>query len=584
MKKLILLLLLTLLIPTVQARYSFDGIPFQIATQGTVNGGLYIDGGHGLGFPPYSQTFHVPQVSIRWARLYIGVWGGNEKYEGWVQPDVSGHSLDKVALLGIDDDSTEVYCSGHGVYWVYYDVTDIITSGENVVTIWTSKGEPGNKLDGRVYGTVLAVVYEQINAPEITYQIYQGNINLHGRGWSGKHEHENDNVSVYFNNTQNPKNLDGADLTVVYLASSKELPDYLQFNEHQLGVTHPYLLDAGYHSGVTDIANAVSGDACSGTGEVTSYFDLESFDVHEYVQTDNILTFLRGRDLNEDGEIAQDEAEDYLHPVIASLVLKRKTATTQKPDLLVDATINEDRLIDGYDVEIPVIIGNPGGLCENNFNVTLNIDGSESVTTSAKMGASGVHNLSLSWHAVAGVHLLEIIVDPENTVQELDEDNNVYVLKPYVKTRPDVSVMIGEPKKSEIHSNLTGASSLLLLLMAVGRRNKAVVIAVLLVSICLSGCAETRTQSQQMDYQIPLIIMNSGEAKAQQFELNLYLDEARTAALQIQELAGNSSIEEELIITTTQGEHTLRAAVDEKNHVIESNEVNNVDEMVYHFT
>jgi subtilase family serine protease len=104
------------------------------------------------------------------------------------------------------------------------------------------------------------------------------------------------------------------------------------------------------------------------------------------------------------------------------------------------------------------------------------------------------------------------------------------------------------------------------------------------VSICLSGCAETRIQSQQMDYQIPLIIMNNGEAKAQQFELNLYLDEARTAALQIQELAGNSSLEEELTIATTQGEHTLRVTVDEKNHVIESNEANNVDEMVYHFT
>jgi len=129
-------------IPAIQASYSYDGIPFTIASQGTVNGGVYIEGGHGLEFPPYSQEFDVPDGHIRWARLYVGIWGGKEEYEGWVQVDMNDKSMDKVPLLGINDDSTNVYCSGHGVYWVYYDVTDIVVNGENAVIIKTSQGEP----------------------------------------------------------------------------------------------------------------------------------------------------------------------------------------------------------------------------------------------------------------------------------------------------------------------------------------------------------------------------------------------------------------------------------------------------------
>nr|WP_269850169.1 hypothetical protein [Methanosarcina horonobensis] len=40
-----------------------------------------MDGGHGLSFTPYAQKFDVPEGALRWARLYIGVWGGTENYE-----------------------------------------------------------------------------------------------------------------------------------------------------------------------------------------------------------------------------------------------------------------------------------------------------------------------------------------------------------------------------------------------------------------------------------------------------------------------------------------------------------------------
>ncbi|MCG7847903.1 MAG: DUF3344 domain-containing protein [ANME-2 cluster archaeon] len=586
MKKILIILMLFMFIPAVQASYSYDGIPFTIASQGTLNGGVYIDGGHGLEFPPYSQEFDVPDGHIRWARLYVGIWGGKEEYEGWVQVDMNGKSMDKVPLLGINDDSTNVYCSGHGVYWVYYDVTDITINGENTVIIETSQGEPGNKLDGRVYGAVLAAVYEDENAPETSYKIYDGNVNLHGGGWSGKQENMNYETSVFFNNMQNQNSPDRAELTVVYLTGSKGLPDYLQFNGDQLGTTPQYLLDMGYKTGVTDIGNAVSGDASSGSGIRSSYFDIECFDVLEYTQTDNTLTFLLGRDLDGDGEIGENEGEDYLHPVITSLVLKHRTDADPGPDLSIEVEIDENSFIEENDVEIPVVIGNPGGLYEGMFKIRLNVDGSEASTTEVYMDASGVSRSTINWHATAGSHLLEIIVDPENVVQESNENNNVYEAEVDVNTRPDLSISIGKPRKTETENSLAKASSLLLMLLVIGslRRRKAFLMAVLLVAACFSGCTGPGTEYQQTNYQVPIVITNSGESPARQFDINLYLDEEKIAALHIQELEGSSSMEEELMVTVDGGEHTLKAIVDGKKYVTESDEENNVDEIVYNFT
>ena len=586
MKKIIFILLLFIFIPAVQASYSYDGIPFTIASQGTVNGGVYIDGGHGMEFPPYSQRFDVPDGHIRWARLYVGIWGGKEEYEGWVQVDMNGKSMDKVPLLGINDDSTNVYCSGHGVYWVYYDVTDIVMNGENAVIIETSQVEPGNKLDGRVYGAVLAAVYEDKNAPGITYEIYDGNVNLHSGGWSGKQEDVNYETSVFFNDMRNQDSPSEAELTVVYLTSSKGLPDYLLFNGNQLGSTPQYLLDMGYHTGVTDIANEVSGDACSGSGIQTSYFDIEYFDVLEYTQTDNVLIFLSGRDLDGDGKIGDNEGEDYLHPVFTSLVLKHRTATNSGPDLSIEVEIDENNLIEENDVEIPVLIGNPGGVYEGSVKIRLDVDGSEASTTDVNMDASGVIRSTINWHAAAGPHLLEIIVDPENVVHESNENNNVYEAEVDINTRPDLSISIGEPKKIETENSLAKASTSLLMLLVIGslRRKKAFLLAVLLVAVCFSGCTGPGTEYQQTDYQVPIVIMNNGESPARQFDVNLYLDDEKIAALHIQELDGSSSMEEEMMVTVEGGEYTLKAIVDEKNYIIESDEDNNVDEIVFNFT
>lgn len=586
MKKKILILLLFLLIPVAEAHYSFDGIPFEIAAQGTINGGLYIDGGHGLDFPPYSQEFNVPDGTLKWARLYIGIWGGSEKYEGWAQAKLNGNDLGKLEFLGVNDEQENVYCAGHGVYWVYFDAIESITNGKNIAIIETSQGEPNNKLDGRIYCAVLAAVYEDKNAPKITYCVYEGNMNLHGKGWSSKEESINDEISVNFNHISDPDNINNADLTVMYLTGSRGLPNYLVFNDHQLGTTPQYLLDMGYQDGVTDIANEISGDATSGAGESTSYFDIESFNVLEYTRTNNSVMFLRGRDLNEDGEIGDDEGEDYLHPVIASLVLKHKKELNPKPDLLIDIKLNEVDLIEGKDVEIQVIIENPAGLCEEDFKINFNIDGTDISMIDAQMDASGIYKTTINWHAIEGVHQFTLMADPENAVLESNEDNNIYTAEVKVVVRPDLSVKISEPIKSSSNTKTVEASAVLMILMVLGifRRKKAVVMTLLLITICLCGCTEDKIESEQNEYQIPIIISNNGESKASTFDVNLYLDGDKNTVLRIEELEAVSSVEEELSIITTSGEHTLKVTVDEKNYVIESDEMNNEDEKVYNFS
>jgi len=50
------------------ADYNFDGVPFtdQLdgVKQGTVKGGVYVDGGHGIGPSPYTQSFNIPEGTV----------------------------------------------------------------------------------------------------------------------------------------------------------------------------------------------------------------------------------------------------------------------------------------------------------------------------------------------------------------------------------------------------------------------------------------------------------------------------------------------------------------------------------------
>jgi subtilase family serine protease len=565
-------------IPIALASYSYESIPFAPDAQGTLRGEVYIGGGHGLGFSPYSQNFDVPEGSVRWARLYIGVWGGTGDYEGWIQPEFNGQKLEQLQLAGINDENENVYCSGHGVYWVAYDVSNVTKSGENSVDILTSAGEPGKKIDGRIYGAVLAAACENPEAPMVSYQIQTGNINLHGKGWSESMEEVNDRTDVNFSTGQALSNIDSANLSVVYLTGSKGLPDYLEFSGETAGVPPQYLVEK-YGENVRDIANEVSCDSSGDEGISSSYFDIEHIDVLGYLKPNNSVSFVRGFDINGDGEIDDQEGEDYLHPVLAALVLTSKSTESVLPDLYPEMKVSEEEMVDGKTVEISFTINNPGGICEENCTAIFLVDGNEVSKVPVQMGAAGVYRSGILWSGIKGEHRLELSLDPEDRIKESSDKNNNCELDILVRSAPELSVSLGGPVKIEDRGT-SSASTIFLAFLALFsiRRKKPIILLLLAVFIiaAFSGCVEeTHTTTGKAAYSIPVEIANNGEASARDFDVNLYLDGKSVTVLNIPEIKGQTSVNENIRINALKGEHTLSVSVDENNRITESDESNN---------
>jgi subtilase family serine protease len=577
----IVILCVLLLVPIAGASYSFDGVPYtnklDLVAHGTLKGGVYTGESQKLDFPPCTRTFNVPG-NVKWARLYLGVWGGTERYEGWVHTTFNGHEFGKTYLRGENDDNPNVYCTGHGVYWVYYDVTAEALSGLNTAIANTSRGERGNKLDGRVYSIILAAVYEDANAPYITYWVADGNVNLHGLGWAGALPAINNIASVAFKGVIDPANVANADLTVLYLAGNSGEPDYLEFNGHDVGGN--------------DVANC-------GDGE-TYGIDLKTFDVTGYTQTENSVLFIRGKDINGDGKIDTDdegnqEGEHYLHPVLTALVAEHKSAEKTLPDFSV--TLEFDTLIEGENA-LTTTVNNYGRLYEDYLLLKVFVDGSEIYSEDVGMDAGGMNKLAVFWDATHGTHTIKAEIDAEDAVQESNEDNNVFSIDADVMSRIDLSVKILTPVPEKDASNAKSSSMLLglgyiliipLLMPRNGRSKKLplLILAILSAAFILSGCMDTQTGDttggDMVCYLVPVEIRNDGEAAAMEFMLSLYVDGERSVTKTIAKLDGGETIVEELPITVTKGEHLLRAVVDKKGVVKEFRRDNNEDEITYDF-
>lgn len=587
----LVLLCIILSVHSAGAIYSFDGVPYpdrlDLIAHGTFRGGVYIGEARGLGFPPYEQTFELPEkITVRWARLYVGVWGGTERYEGWVRTTFNGHDLGKTPLHGVDDTNPHVYCSGHGVYWTFYDVSDKVLPGLNTGRADTSRGERGNKLDGRVYGIILVAIYESPGAPEITYWVGDGNPNLHGKGWAGTIPTQNDVASVQFIGAINPQNLESARLAVAYLAGNLGEPDYLEFN--------------GQLIGGSDVANNADGE--------TYGIDLKTFEVTPSIRVDSIravnnLRFLRGMDVNADGVIDVDdggnlEGEYYLHPVLAVLVLEHRGTEKTGPDFTVE--LLHTNLTAGENL-LTALVTNNGRVFADDVALRVTADDSILYSDVIRMDASGIRRIAIPWTATSGTYMLIAEVDPENAVQELNEKNNAFNAEVYVMRNADLSVRILTPVARDTRRGaMTSAGGgmlgiLLVLMMGPGRCKKMRLSSTLLMglgvlgfALIITGCIEERVGEEQprappLSYSVPVEVTNEGEAAAQDFELALYIDGEKSVTKGIEMLEGGASVHEEIQITVSEGKHTLRAVVDEQKVVRESRRDNNEAEVTFEF-
>ena len=405
------------------ATYNSEGTPEQDKlieiTSGTVKGGLYVDGGEGIKQTPYVQEFNIPGDSVKWARVYVGVWGGNEEKTGTLDLIVNGKDFGSVDLKGKADTGNDevqnpsIYCTGHGVYWVAYDMSTNISTGPVKVEARTE-----GDIDGRVYGIVLAAVYEDKEGEETRYWVEEGNMNLHGKGWSEDLSSTHDEGNAYFSGDLDIDKYKTAKLDVAYLCGTPGLEDSLYFNEEQLS-------DGDNKN---DIANS------------KGYFDLKNFDVLDFLtKDDNKVKFQR-------------DDEDYVHPVLAALSLGTEEAGSSS-DLLISG-LTLPVLYAGKDNTIRANIENIGQDSANGFQAALYADDEIVSTASISSLASGKSKtVDFNWKPASdGVKALKVYADYTNKVKETNEVNNW-------NTAVFVNIIDLTPPKLEIKSPDDGSFS-----------------------------------------------------------------------------------------------------------------------------
>ena len=255
-----------------------DGVLLQTIKHGTVNGGIYVSGGHGMEYTTsYTQNFTVPNGTMKWARLYVSA-----KDTLWINLSLNGHLLGNYTDLASNPKVYSNYkTDDHGMCWAYYDnVDEWIVNGTNTAT-----ADLGSRvgLNTKSWGILLIAVYEGGDSPElIEYWVNEGNPLLHGDHPPFTWDCNTSNTS--FTNISDVNNVTNATLWTAYIWGSEENEmqphDTLWFNSNLVAE------DASDGAGTDDQGNSWRG-AC---------FDLEKWDVTLSLDRNNVVLYDRGED------------------------------------------------------------------------------------------------------------------------------------------------------------------------------------------------------------------------------------------------------------------------------------------------
>ena len=146
-------------------------------TNGTVNGTVHVEHESNTNdVTILSKEFHVPEGTIKWARVYWAIWGGNYGHEGWSNATFCNASECWENNLYINDSCTQNetngwYKGGSGSHIVYWNVTDEVSNGYNNLTVdqssWTGYGYCREII-------LVVVIDDMAGYPETNYWINQG--------------------------------------------------------------------------------------------------------------------------------------------------------------------------------------------------------------------------------------------------------------------------------------------------------------------------------------------------------------------------------------------------------------------------
>ncbi|MDD3111067.1 MAG: DUF3344 domain-containing protein [Methanofollis liminatans] len=563
------------MVPTAAAHYDFEGIPLDSVAEGEIYGDVFMYGSYGLANPPVTVTFPL-NSSPSYARAFCGVWGGNEMYTGWAEISVNGHTPQRILLGGKGDSGEEVYASGHGVYWVAVEVADLLVAGENTITITTSRGEEGNRLDGRVYAAGVVAAVEDRTRPLTRYVIAEGNENLHGEGWAGTLQTRKDSASVAFGSVGD--RIDSALLTLLLLATQSGQPDYVVFNGHDLGVGD-------------DIGDERSFNADGGAGTPTRYTDAETFDVTSYLGGDNLLTFERGRDTDGDGSISttgsDPEGEDYIHPVCAVLVLRPQSSVAAPDISLQDLTVSGAYA--GETARLSVRIDNRGTR-PSAMTVTWTVDGTPVATDRLAPAGSGMQTATAEWPAVEGAHEIGVRVDAPG---DRNAGDNALSRTVTVGSLPDIVVSVGAPVRSDDTPAPTASPLPLtaaLVAMGIGAlaagRSRRSAAAFIMVALVLAACAiaPACAAGSLADYTLPVTVSNTGGSDAAPFSVSVFIDGEKATVIPFDGGLGAGAVKRhDVPIQAAEGTHTLRVVALVPQGEKDQNPADNIREGEYAF-
>jgi hypothetical protein len=422
MKHIILYCMLIALMASIMpasANWNESGFPLEdhLASTGTVNGSVYVGGGHGKSgatdcTTPYTELFEVPPGDVKFARLYTGGMLCSKTGATWLNMTLNGESLGNLTIAGLSDTNPNVYMydSGSGG-WISYDITDRVVEGAvNNVTLY---GDAFYDADGKklgygtkyIYGIAMVVVYEDPDKPVTQYWIREGCDYLHEET---SYSAEVKNATVTFPGA-NSSTCENATLYTGSCFGKEEYNETLWVNG--------------------ELA------ACNIAGERNGYrFDINRTEITPHLkESGNYITYERG--------------EGSINIGCSVLVLGQIEII---PDLMVkeclDVSLETGEttigVVANHDYVVGAEIQNKGTGISNETTATLHVDGTLIETVNVQsIDPIDTATVVFNWRpASEGVHTLNVTIDPVNTVNESIEFNNLLSRDVYVHPEdlPDV--------------------------------------------------------------------------------------------------------------------------------------------------
>ena len=364
------------------ANYAFDGWAPTTRTNGTINGTVFIDSVGWNGQTTLTLSTNVPAGTVRRAYLYTGIWGGSETRTGWVNVTFNGDSthngLGPIHLEGENDQNPNVWCTGHGKYWWWYNVTNLTNAGQTN-TATTSK--INGTIDGRVYGIVLVVVLENNSLHPIQYWINDGSDGLN-------YVTPHNSGTTYFNGNVDTGNVTFAELTVVHLTGYDPIcSNCLDFNDHPLN---------------------------------TTCVDSNTFEINTWNSANSNVT---PENVTSSGNHADYRRGDDPYVNICNAIL---TLNDTGNDLVV-TNIDIGTPRPNHDFTVYATIKNDGSENVGHFNVSLFVNGSFYAKNTSITGLNGGESTTVSFENVnlpKGCHEFRVFADSDNDISEDIESNN----------------------------------------------------------------------------------------------------------------------------------------------------------------